>query len=141
MLFLSWMSTVSEKQGISLLIKIVIVAWPRVFCMYALQAGFAGIGVGAAYYGLKPVIEFMTFNFSMQVGQFLFWILYSQNLIYKTFSKLKILESWLVMPWLLKLSIGWSGFALDWQDRLVLHGMFYALFYWNEKFCIVLNAN
>ncbi|KAL6497307.1 hypothetical protein OROGR_029236 [Orobanche gracilis] len=30
------------------------------------EAGFAGIGVGAAYYGLRPVIEFMTFNFSMQ---------------------------------------------------------------------------
>ncbi|TQE05061.1 hypothetical protein C1H46_009353 [Malus baccata] len=30
------------------------------------EAGFTGIGVGAAYYGLKPVIEFMTFNFSMQ---------------------------------------------------------------------------
>ncbi|XP_042017669.1 pyruvate dehydrogenase E1 component subunit beta-1, mitochondrial-like [Salvia splendens] len=30
------------------------------------EAGFAGIGVGSAYYGLKPVIEFMTFNFSMQ---------------------------------------------------------------------------
>ncbi|KAG7025222.1 Pyruvate dehydrogenase E1 component subunit beta-1, mitochondrial [Cucurbita argyrosperma subsp. argyrosperma] len=29
-------------------------------------AGFAGIGVGAAYHGLKPVVEFMTFNFSMQ---------------------------------------------------------------------------
>lgn len=32
-----------------------------------LQAGFAGIGVGAAYHGLRPVVEFMTFNFSMQV--------------------------------------------------------------------------
>lgn len=32
-----------------------------------LQAGFAGIAVGAAYYGLRPVVEFMTFNFSMQV--------------------------------------------------------------------------
>ena len=32
------------------------------------QAGFAGIGVGAAMYGLKPVVEFMTFNFAMQVG-------------------------------------------------------------------------
>lgn len=32
-----------------------------------MQAGFTGIGVGAAYYGLKPVVEFMTFNFSMQV--------------------------------------------------------------------------
>lgn len=32
------------------------------------QAGFTGIGVGAAYQGLRPVIEFMTFNFSMQVS-------------------------------------------------------------------------
>ncbi|KAG9153648.1 hypothetical protein Leryth_008572 [Lithospermum erythrorhizon] len=30
------------------------------------KAGFAGIGVGAAYHGLRPIIEFMTFNFSMQ---------------------------------------------------------------------------
>ncbi|XP_012842751.1 PREDICTED: pyruvate dehydrogenase E1 component subunit beta-1, mitochondrial-like [Erythranthe guttata] len=30
------------------------------------EAGFAGIGVGAAYHSLRPVIEFMTFNFSMQ---------------------------------------------------------------------------
>ncbi|KAK1257406.1 hypothetical protein QJS04_geneDACA023647 [Acorus gramineus] len=30
------------------------------------EAGFTGIGVGAAYHGLRPVIEFMTFNFSMQ---------------------------------------------------------------------------
>ncbi|GAB2271273.1 hypothetical protein Dimus_006115 [Dionaea muscipula] len=30
------------------------------------EAGFAGIGVGAAYKGLRPVVEFMTFNFSMQ---------------------------------------------------------------------------
>ncbi|PSR84732.1 Pyruvate dehydrogenase E1 component subunit beta-1 like [Actinidia chinensis var. chinensis] len=30
------------------------------------EAGFAGIGVGAAYYGLRPIVEFMTFNFSMQ---------------------------------------------------------------------------
>jgi pyruvate dehydrogenase E1 component beta subunit len=31
------------------------------------EAGFTGIGVGAAYQGLRPIIEFMTFNFSMQV--------------------------------------------------------------------------
>uniref|UniRef100_A0A453RNB2 Pyruvate dehydrogenase E1 component subunit beta n=2 Tax=Aegilops tauschii subsp. strangulata TaxID=200361 RepID=A0A453RNB2_AEGTS len=31
------------------------------------EAGFTGIGVGAAYQGLRPVVEFMTFNFSMQV--------------------------------------------------------------------------
>ncbi|CAL9154246.1 unnamed protein product [Musa hybrid cultivar] len=30
------------------------------------EAGFAGIGVGAAYYGLRPVVKFMIFNFSMQ---------------------------------------------------------------------------
>ena len=30
------------------------------------EHGFAGIAVGAAFQGLKPVCEFMTFNFSMQ---------------------------------------------------------------------------
>ncbi|GMH15100.1 hypothetical protein Nepgr_016941 [Nepenthes gracilis] len=30
------------------------------------EAGFTGIGCGAAYYGLKPIVEFMTFNFAMQ---------------------------------------------------------------------------
>jgi pyruvate dehydrogenase E1 component beta subunit len=30
------------------------------------EHGFAGLGVGAAMSGLKPVIEFMTFNFAMQ---------------------------------------------------------------------------
>ena len=30
------------------------------------EQGFAGIGVGAAFGELKPIIEFMTFNFSMQ---------------------------------------------------------------------------
>lgn len=30
------------------------------------EYGFAGIGVGAAFAGLKPIIEFMTFNFAMQ---------------------------------------------------------------------------
>lgn len=29
------------------------------------EAGFAGVGVGAAMVGLRPVIEFMTWNFSM----------------------------------------------------------------------------
>lgn len=29
------------------------------------ELGFAGIGVGAAMHGLRPVIEFMTFNFSL----------------------------------------------------------------------------
>ncbi len=30
------------------------------------EHGFTGLGVGAAFAGLKPVIEFMTFNFAMQ---------------------------------------------------------------------------
>jgi pyruvate dehydrogenase E1 component beta subunit len=30
------------------------------------EHGFAGIGVGSAFLGLKPIVEFMTFNFSMQ---------------------------------------------------------------------------
>ena len=30
------------------------------------EAGFTGIGIGAAWGGLRPVVEFMTFNFSMQ---------------------------------------------------------------------------
>lgn len=30
------------------------------------EYGFAGVGVGAAFLGLKPIVEFMTFNFSMQ---------------------------------------------------------------------------
>lgn len=30
------------------------------------EAGFTGLGVGAAFYGLKPIVEFMTFNFAMQ---------------------------------------------------------------------------
>jgi pyruvate dehydrogenase E1 component beta subunit len=30
------------------------------------EMGFAGIGVGAAFGGLRPIVEFMTWNFSMQ---------------------------------------------------------------------------
>ena len=30
------------------------------------EIGFAGIGVGAAWGGLNPIVEFMTFNFAMQ---------------------------------------------------------------------------
>src|SRR5687767_11290858 len=29
------------------------------------ELGFAGVGVGAAMNGLRPIIEFMTFNFSL----------------------------------------------------------------------------
>ena len=30
------------------------------------EHGFAGLGVGAAFDGLKPIVEFMTWNFAMQ---------------------------------------------------------------------------
>ncbi|MBT3792861.1 MAG: pyruvate dehydrogenase complex E1 component subunit beta [Rhodospirillales bacterium] len=30
------------------------------------EQGFTGLGVGSAFAGLKPIVEFMTFNFSMQ---------------------------------------------------------------------------
>ena len=30
------------------------------------EAGFAGLGVGAAFNGLRPIVEFMTLNFAMQ---------------------------------------------------------------------------
>lgn len=30
------------------------------------EHGFAGLGTGAALHGLKPIVEFMTFNFAMQ---------------------------------------------------------------------------
>jgi pyruvate dehydrogenase E1 component beta subunit len=30
------------------------------------EHGFAGVGVGAAMTGLRPIVEFMTFNFAMQ---------------------------------------------------------------------------
>ena len=30
------------------------------------EAGFTGIAVGASMYGLKPIVEFMTWNFALQ---------------------------------------------------------------------------
>src|SRR4029450_7637312 len=30
------------------------------------EHGFAGLGVGAAFAGLRPIVEFMTWNFAMQ---------------------------------------------------------------------------
>lgn len=30
------------------------------------EIGFTGLGVGAAFYGLRPIVEYMTFNFAMQ---------------------------------------------------------------------------
>ena len=39
---------------------------PRVVDTPITEYGFAGIGVGAAFAGLKPIVEFMTWNFAMQ---------------------------------------------------------------------------
>jgi len=38
----------------------------RELCALPRGQGFAGMAVGAAMAGLKPICEFMTFNFSMQ---------------------------------------------------------------------------
>jgi pyruvate dehydrogenase E1 component beta subunit len=38
----------------------------RVLDMPITEHGFTGMAVGAAFTGLKPIVEFMTFNFSMQ---------------------------------------------------------------------------
>jgi pyruvate dehydrogenase E1 component beta subunit len=38
----------------------------RVYDTPITEAGFTGIGVGAAFTGLKPIVEFMTWNFAMQ---------------------------------------------------------------------------
>lgn len=39
---------------------------PRVVDTPISEIGFAGIGTGAALAGLRPIVEFMTFNFAMQ---------------------------------------------------------------------------
>jgi pyruvate dehydrogenase E1 component beta subunit len=38
----------------------------RVIDMPITEHGFAGLGVGAAFAGLRPIVEFMTWNFAMQ---------------------------------------------------------------------------
>jgi len=38
----------------------------RVYDTPITEAGFTGLAVGAGFSGLKPVVEFMTFNFAMQ---------------------------------------------------------------------------
>ena len=35
--------------------------------LHGMQIGFTGIACGAAMAGLRPIVEFMTFNFSLQV--------------------------------------------------------------------------
>jgi len=38
----------------------------RVYDTPITEAGFTGIGIGSAFAGLKPIVEFMTFNFALQ---------------------------------------------------------------------------
>ncbi len=38
----------------------------RVYDTPITEAGFTGLSVGASLYGLRPVVEFMTFNFALQ---------------------------------------------------------------------------
>ena len=33
------------------------------------EMGFTGLAAGSAYNGLRPIIEFMTWNFAMQIGR------------------------------------------------------------------------
>ncbi|GJS09260.1 pyruvate dehydrogenase E1 component subunit beta-1, mitochondrial-like protein [Tanacetum coccineum] len=40
------------------------------------ETGFTGIGVGVAYHGLRPVIEFMLFNFALQDHVYIDGIIY-----------------------------------------------------------------
>jgi pyruvate dehydrogenase E1 component beta subunit len=39
---------------------------PRPAPLFPTRAGFAGLATGAAYNGLRPIVEFMTWNFAMQ---------------------------------------------------------------------------
>lgn len=39
---------------------------PLLKALFLFQAGFTGVAIGAAFSGLKPIVEFMTWNFSMQ---------------------------------------------------------------------------
>ena len=38
------------------------------------EAGFTGLAIGAAYKDLRPIVEFMTINFSMQVRSIYGWV-------------------------------------------------------------------
>ena len=39
------------------------------------EGGFAGLAVGAAMVGLRPIVEFMTFNFSLvAIDQIINWV-------------------------------------------------------------------
>ena len=54
------------------------------------EMGFAGLAVGAAFNGLRPVCEFMTFNFSMQAIDHV-----SRNILIETFN----LSSQIIFIW------------------------------------------
>ncbi|KAK4052075.1 pyruvate dehydrogenase E1, beta subunit [Microbotryomycetes sp. JL201] len=49
------------------------------------EAGFCGLAVGAAFAGLRPVCEFMTFNFAMQARLLFDWLVESSLTLPFTF--------------------------------------------------------
>ena len=51
------------------------------------EMGFAGIAVGAAMAGLRPICEFMTFNFAMQAIDQVCVLAFAPCLHLKTFFK------------------------------------------------------
>ena len=57
---------VAEYNGAYKVTKGMLAKWGphRVIDTPIAEEGFAGIGIGAAMTGLRPVIEFMSFNFS-----------------------------------------------------------------------------
>jgi len=59
---------VAQYNGAYKVTKGLLAKWgaKRVIDTPITEAGFAGIGVGAAFAGLVPVVEFMTMNFAMQ---------------------------------------------------------------------------
>ena len=42
----------------------------RVIDTLITETGFTGLAIGASYKNLKPIVEFMTMNFSMQVRKY-----------------------------------------------------------------------
>jgi pyruvate dehydrogenase E1 component beta subunit len=59
-----------EKYGSSNLSPVDFKGDKRVIDTPITEMGFAGMAVGSAFAGLKPICEFMTFNFALQVGFF-----------------------------------------------------------------------
>ena len=66
--FWSWARRVAEYQGAYKVTQGLLQEFGarRVVDTPITEHGFAGLGIGAAMAGLRPIVEFMTFNFAMQ---------------------------------------------------------------------------